>query len=144
MQGDSKIDASALSSVRLKSNKSKAKKKTTNNNVIIPNFYQKIEYNHNNNEKQVVIVVELPLLNSASEAKLDVASRMFKLKATAKNNNTTTTTTTTTDDHHGGEESTTQYLLSTELNENVDPDRVTASFSKKKRVLTITIPLASK
>jgi HSP20 family molecular chaperone IbpA len=141
MQGDSKMDASALSSVSLKSNKSKARKTTTNNNVIIPNFYQKIEYNHNNNEKQVVIVVELPLLNSASEAKLDVASRMFKLKATAKNNNTTTMT---TDDHHGGEESITQYLLSTELNENVDPDRVTASFSKKKRVLTITIPLASK
>jgi vacuolar-type H+-ATPase subunit I/STV1 len=123
-------------------NSTKAKAKSIKNQInnIIPNYYQKIK--NDNKDTTVIIVIELPLLLNASEAELDVSSRRFKLKAKPGSSllSSEEEDKEALDDDEKKDKNI-QYILSTELIQVVDPNKVVASWSKKKKTLTISIPI---
>ena len=80
-------------------------------------------------------MVELPELNGARDAELDIAVRTFKLKAPIRN-----------EKDKGEEDDEEQhplreYLLNLELVEPVDPERCEAKWSKKTQSLAVKIPV---
>jgi hypothetical protein len=116
--------------------------------------------------RQVMLEVFLPLLSKASDAELDIAPRSFKLRAlapallehpaAAAAEGAAKGAVGTVDGAAMGspveaslsrtapQQQRTEYLVSTGLVETVDPSKAVAKWSKKKKCLTIRIPVVSK
>lgn len=102
---------------------------------IVPTYSQRVITPKSGESKHVKIVVELPGLNGARDAELDIAVRTFKLKAPIHN-----------EKDKGEEDDEEQhplreFLLNLELVEPVDPERCEAKWSKKTQSLAVKIPV---
>jgi len=117
--------------------------------TLLPAFSQRIA------GASVVVVVDLPRLTGAGDASLDIAPRYLKLRGAVPQGGAPQQPPPPPQvgGAPGGESAgeaagnsssfspRAEYLLSIELSETVDPAAATAKWSKKKKTLTVTIPI---